>query len=40
MHKSELKNVGDGWLCEIEMADASQLDGLLDAQAYTALTEG
>ncbi len=31
---------GDGWLCEIEVTDAAQLDGLLDAAAYTALTEG
>lgn len=31
---------GEGWLCEIEISDASQLDALLDAEAYTALTEG
>jgi len=31
---------GDGWLCEIEMSDASELDGLLDAAAYQALLEG
>lgn len=30
---------GDGWLCVIEMDDASQLDALLDAAAYRALTE-
>ena len=29
---------GQGWLCEIEVADASALDGLLDADAYRALT--
>lgn len=29
---------GDGWLCVIEMADTAQLDDLLDAAAYTALT--
>ena len=31
---------GEGWLCEIEMSDASELDALMDAAAYTALTEG
>ena len=31
---------GDGWLCEIEMSDASQLDAMMDAAAYLALTEG
>lgn len=31
---------GDGWLCEIEMSDPSELDALLDAAGYTALTEG
>ncbi len=31
---------GDGWLCEIETSDASELDGLLDAAAYQALLEG
>lgn len=31
---------GEGWICVIEMADASQLDALLDAAAYTALVEG
>ena len=25
---------GDGWLCEIEIADASELEALLDADAY------
>ncbi len=29
---------GEGWLCIIEVADASQLDGLLDAAAYAELT--
>ena len=29
---------GSGWLCEIEVTDASQVDGLLDAPAYTDLT--
>lgn len=27
---------GDGWLVRIGLADASELDGLLDASAYTA----
>jgi glycine cleavage system H protein len=31
---------GDGWLCEIEMTDPSELDALMDAAGYTALTEG
>lgn len=31
---------GDGWLCEIEMSDASELDAMMDAAAYRALTEG
>jgi glycine cleavage system H protein len=31
---------GDGWLCEIEMSDASQLDAMMDAAGYLALTEG
>lgn len=31
---------GDGWICEIELSDPSQLDGLLDAAGYRALVEG
>jgi glycine cleavage system H protein len=31
---------GDGWICVLSVADASELDGLLDAAAYRALTEG
>ena len=31
---------GDGWLCEIDMSDTSELDALMDAAAYQALTEG
>lgn len=31
---------GDGWICSIEMSDASQYDELLDADGYRALTEG
>ena len=30
---------GDGWLCVIEMDDPSQVEQLLDAAAYVALTE-
>lgn len=30
---------GDGWICELQVADASSLDGLLDAAAYRQLTE-
>jgi glycine cleavage system H protein len=31
---------GDGWICRIEFTDASQLDALMDADAYRTLTEG
>ncbi|HEX9260243.1 MAG TPA: glycine cleavage system protein GcvH [Acidimicrobiales bacterium] len=31
---------GEGWLCVIELADPSELDGLLDAASYSALIEG
>jgi glycine cleavage system H protein len=31
---------GEGWLCMIEVADAGQLDQLLDAAAYRALIDG
>lgn len=31
---------GSGWICEIEMSDLGEADGLLDAAAYTALTAG
>jgi glycine cleavage system H protein len=31
---------GEGWICSIEMSDPSQLDELMDAAAYTVLTEG
>ena len=31
---------GDGWLFEVEVSGAGALDGLLDAAAYRALTEG
>ena len=30
---------GDGWICRIRMSDPSELDGLMDADAYRALTE-
>ncbi|MCB1006253.1 MAG: glycine cleavage system protein GcvH [Acidimicrobiales bacterium] len=30
---------GEGWICEIELSDASEVDGLLDADGYRALTE-
>ncbi|HUY42622.1 MAG TPA: glycine cleavage system protein GcvH [Acidimicrobiales bacterium] len=29
---------GEGWICEIAITDASQLDALLDASGYAALT--
>jgi glycine cleavage system H protein len=31
---------GEGWICIIELRDASELDNLLDAAAYRALVEG
>lgn len=31
---------GDGWIIKIRVADASQLDGLMDAAAYKTFTEG
>jgi glycine cleavage system H protein len=31
---------GDGWICVIAVGDQSELDGLLDAEAYRALIEG
>lgn len=31
---------GEGWICRIEIADAAELDDLMDADAYRALTEG
>ncbi len=31
---------GEGWICRIEITDAAELDGLMDADAYRALTEG
>jgi glycine cleavage system H protein len=31
---------GDGWLCEIRVSDASQIGAMMDAAAYTELTEG
>lgn len=31
---------GDGWLCEIEVSDPTEIDALLDAAAYAALING
>jgi glycine cleavage system H protein len=31
---------GDGWICEIELSDPSEVGALLDAAGYRALTEG
>ena len=31
---------GDGWLCEIELADEAEFENLLDAAAYRSLVEG
>ena len=30
---------GEGWICELEIVDASQLEGLLDAASYAQLTD-
>jgi glycine cleavage system H protein len=29
---------GDGWICEIQLAEGASVEGLLDADAYGALT--
>jgi glycine cleavage system H protein len=31
---------GAGWICEIELSDPAQIEGLLDAGGYQALVEG
>ena len=31
---------GDGWFCKMKIADASQVEGLMDADAYKAFCEG
>jgi glycine cleavage system H protein len=31
---------GEGWICEIELADPSEVDALLDAAAYQSLLQG
>lgn len=31
---------GDGWLCEIEVSDANEISAMMDAAAYSAMTEG
>jgi glycine cleavage system H protein len=31
---------GAGWICEIEMSDAAEIDNLLDAGGYQALIDG
>jgi glycine cleavage system H protein len=31
---------GEGWICRIEMSNPAELDALMDAAGYTALTEG
>ncbi|TFH20327.1 MAG: glycine cleavage system protein GcvH [Acidimicrobiales bacterium] len=31
---------GEGWICRITMTDMAELDALMDAEAYRALTEG
>lgn len=30
---------GEGWICELEVSDPSQLDGLLDVDGYRSLIE-
>jgi len=30
---------GEGWICTLEIADTTQLEGLLDAAAYAQLTD-
>ena len=31
---------GEGWICELDLSDATQVDGMLDASAYGGLIEG
>jgi glycine cleavage system H protein len=31
---------GDGWLCEIDMSNPADLEAMMDAAAYLALTDG
>ena len=31
---------GEGWLCEIEMSNPADLDAMMDAAGYLALTDG
>ena len=31
---------GEGWICVIDVADAAQVDGLLDAEGYQSLIDG
>jgi glycine cleavage system H protein len=31
---------GEGWICEVELSDPTQVDGMLDAAAYGGLIEG
>lgn len=31
---------GEGWICVLELADPSELDGMLDAAGYRALVDG
>ncbi len=31
---------GEGWICRISMSDPAELESLMDADAYRALTEG
>jgi glycine cleavage system H protein len=31
---------GDGWICVLSLADAGELDALMDAEAYRALIDG
>lgn len=31
---------GDGWLCEITLSNHDEIGAMMDAAAYTALTEG
>ena len=38
LHLINAEPYGQGWMFEIEVADVSQLDGLLDAAAYGELT--
>ncbi len=39
VHGSDDFPYGEGWLCELEVAEPAAVDALLDADGYRRLTE-